>query len=175
MALYVPGVPKKIFMRSHLASDITNRSEGRLPAVGACELYTFGKWHIRIMELTAKRAAVVQWLQTEFAVEQRAGVPPPNPSWKSFAQATAFPDRRGGRRYTGVKLLAGLSKDTSHYGISGYFKTLGIEGLALEPPQCLLGDAVDLVPIGIPSLRRKVNAAFSRLFAPKLTDLGSET
>jgi hypothetical protein len=86
------------------------------------------------------------------------GVPPPNPSWISFAQATAFPDRRGGRRYTGVKLLAGLSKDTSHYGLSGYFKTLGIEGLALEPPQCLLGDAVDLVPIGIPSLRRKVNA-----------------
>jgi hypothetical protein len=58
MALYVPGVPKKIFMRSHLASDITNRYKGRLPAVGAFELYTFGKLHIRIMELTAKRAAV---------------------------------------------------------------------------------------------------------------------
>jgi len=40
MALYVPGVLKKIFMRSHLASDITNRFTGRLPAVGARELYT---------------------------------------------------------------------------------------------------------------------------------------
>jgi len=27
---------------SHLASDITNRCKGRLPAVGACELYTLG-------------------------------------------------------------------------------------------------------------------------------------
>jgi hypothetical protein len=103
---------------------------------------------------SALKAILFEWSSFKFI-----GVPPPNPSWKSFAQATAFPDRRGGRRYTGVKLLAGLSKDTSHYGLSGYFKTLGIEGLALEPLQCLLGDAVDLVPIGIPSLRRKVNAA----------------
>ncbi len=177
-----------------------------------------GKWHFRIMDLTAKRAAVVEWLHTEFAVEQQAGfpvlkrvpdtqvirfldhfegldqagqsalkaimfewssfnfigVPPPHPLLKTFTQATAFTNRRSGRRYTGVKLLAGLAKDPSHNGLAGYFKSLGIEGLALEPPQYLLGDAVDLVPIGIPSLRRKVKAAFSELFAPKLTDMGSE-
>ncbi len=113
------------------------------------------------MELTAKRAAVVQWLHSEFAAEQQAGfpilkrvpdtqvirfldhfesldqagqlalkeilfewssfhfldVPPPNPNWKSFAEATSFPDCRGGRRYTGVKLLAGLAKDTSYDGL----------------------------------------------------------
>jgi hypothetical protein len=171
------------------------------------------------MEMTEERASIVQWLQTEFAVEQQAGfpvlkrvpdtqvirfldhfagldqarqsalkailfewssyslfdAPSPNPMWKPFQQATAFPERRGGRRYTGVKLLAGLAKDNSHGGLSGYFRTMGIEGLALEPPQCLLGDTDALVPIGIPSLRRKVNVAFSRLFAPKLTDLSSET
>lgn len=171
------------------------------------------------MELTEKKGAMVEWLQTEFAIEQRAGfpvlkrvpdtqvirfldhfdgldqpaqsaltailfewssflfmdVPPPNPMWKQFQQATAFPERRGGRRYTGVKLLAGLAKDNSHNGLAECFRTMGIEGLALEPPLCLVDDTDALVPIGIPSLRRKVNAAFSRLFAPKLTDLSSET
>jgi quinol monooxygenase YgiN len=41
--MFVPGVPKKICMRSRLASDITNRCRGRLPAVGARELYTLSQ------------------------------------------------------------------------------------------------------------------------------------
>lgn len=171
-----------------------------------------------VMELTAKKAAVVHWLNGEFAAEQQAGfptlrrvpdtqvirfldhfesldqagqlalkdiliewssfafidVPPPNPSWKQFSEATVFPDRRGGRRYTGVQLLAALSKDANHQGLDGYFQTMGTKGIALEPSADLVADPADLVPIAIPSLRRKVQAAFSKRFEAKATDLGSE-
>ena len=74
----------------------------------------------------------------------------------------------------GVRLLAGVSKDPSHRGLSGFFQKQRVTGLALEPPQELLRDAVDLVPVSPASLRRMVKGAFSRLFATQITDVGSE-
>ena len=104
-----------------------------------------------------------------------AGIPLPGPTCERFAQATALPGLGTGLRYTGVNLLAGLARDTSHDGLPGFFQKQGITGLALEPPKGLLSDASEVVSVRIPSLRRMVAARFSTLFSPQVTDLGSET
>jgi hypothetical protein len=98
----------------------------------------------------------------------------PNPCYERYQKATAFPDHVGGLRYTDVNLLSGLAKDANHGGLLGFFQSQGIKGLALEPPRSLVTDFADLVPVGVPALRKAVNAKLAKLFAPKLTDIGSE-
>jgi hypothetical protein len=101
-----------------------------------------------------------------------SGAPLPQSTYEPFVRATAFPDRAEGIRYTGVSLLAGLAKGASHGGLAGWFQTRGVTGLAMQPPENLLRDATDLVPVKIPTLRRMVNTAFARLFAPQATETG---
>lgn len=101
--------------------------------------------------------------------------PPPNPFYEQFTQATAFPECARGLRYTGVNLLAGLAKETSNVSLPDFFQAQGVTGLALVPPEGLVSDIADLVPLKPASLRRLVSASLDKLFAPQVTDMGSET
>ena len=94
------------------------------------------------------RAVLAEWSSFNLS-----GTPIPTSTYEQFARATAFPDRTEGIRYTGVNLLAGLAKDG---GLANWFQTRGISGRALQPPENLLPDLGDLVPVKIPTLRRMV-------------------
>jgi hypothetical protein len=98
----------------------------------------------------------------------------PNPCYEQFSKATTFPGLKGGLRYTGVNLLAGLAKGTSGEALSGFFQSQGVTGLAMEPPAELVRDSSDLVPVSIPYLRRLVHTTLADLFATQTTDIGSE-
>lgn len=118
-------------------------------------------------EQSALTAVLTDWSSQHFS-----GAPIPSSTYQQFAWATAFPDRAEGLRYTGVNLLAGLAKGASHGGLAGWFQVRGVTGLALEPPEPLLRDAADLVPVKIPTLRRLVKTAFAQLFAPRVAEIG---
>jgi hypothetical protein len=115
-------------------------------------------------------AILVEWSSHNFL-----GAPPPNPIYEHFVKATAFPGRAGGLRYTGVNLLSGLAKGTTHGALPGLFQSQGITGLALVPPEGLVRDSADLVPVKPTSLRRLVSVGLANRFAPHVTDMGSES
>ncbi len=104
-------------------------------------------------------------------------VPIPSETVEQFTRATTFPGRTPGQglRYTSVNLLAGLTKEAGDAGLDGWFGKRGVTGLALQPPKSLVGDSGTLTPVRIPGLRRLVKTALTRLFAPNVEDIGSET
>lgn len=99
--------------------------------------------------------------------------PPPNPCYERYAQATSFLGNASGIRYRGVNLLAKLAEETSN-ALPAFFQAQGITGLALLPPEGLVRDVGDLIPLKPAILRRLVNATFAQLFAAQVTDIGSE-
>src|SRR5262245_19393834 len=115
-------------------------------------------------------AVLAEWSSYRFSES-----PLPHSTYEQFARATAFPGRSEGLRYTGVNLLAGLDKGASHGGLAGWSQMRGITGLAMQPPEHLLRDVGELVPVQMPTLRRLVKAEFTRLFAATATDIGSES
>ena len=94
---------------------------------------------------------------------------------EQFTRATLFRSLGQGLRYTGVNLLAGLGKTESHGGLAGWLQRTGITGLAAQPPENLVRDIGDIVPVKIPTLRRLVKTAFAQLFAANARDIGSES
>lgn len=104
-----------------------------------------------------------------------SGDPMPPSIIEQFTRATCFRGLAEGLRYTGVNLLAGLAKDERHGGLAGWLQMTGITGLAAQPPENLVRDIGDLVPVKIPTLRRLVKSAFAQLFTPNARDIGSET
>jgi len=112
-------------------------------------------------------AVLADWSSYHFST-----TPIPTSTVEQFTRATAFPGRSGGLRYTGVNLLAGLAKGAGPGGLDGWFRTRGITGLASQPPENLLRDIADLIPVKIPTLRRLVKTAFAKLFAPNVREIG---
>ncbi len=111
----------------------------------------------------------------DWASHQLAGTPPPNPAYEQFSKATSFPGRRGGYRYLDVNLLAGLAKEKEHSQLLDFFRQQQVMDLALVPAEGLAHEPSDLVPVKPAALRRRVNATLQELFAPQVTDIGSET
>jgi len=105
-----------------------------------------------------------------------SGMPLPNSAYEQFArvQAAASEGRAEGLRYTGVNLLAGLQKGAGQGGLLGWFQKRGITGLAMQPPENLVRDVGDLVPVNIATLRRLVKIAFAQRFAANARNIGSE-
>lgn len=100
--------------------------------------------------------------------------PPPNPVWQQYSNAVTLPGIGTGVRYTGVNLLAGLMKDASHNGLEDFYRKQGVTGLAMILPKELISDLSMIIPVRIPTLRRMVKSAFTRLFSAEISDLGSE-
>jgi hypothetical protein len=98
----------------------------------------------------------------------------PNPIYEKFVEANSFLKHVGGLRYTGVSLLSGLANECTFGGLPAYFQARGSTGVALELPTDLVRNFADLVPVKPARLRRLVNSAFAELFAPRVTDIGSE-
>jgi hypothetical protein len=98
-----------------------------------------------------------------------------NAAYDRFAAATEWRGFGGGLRYTPVKLLAGVAKDTHVGGLDGWFKMMGFTGLSLQPPEGLLSSPAALVPVKKAALRKAVNAALTKLFAPKVKEIGDGT
>ncbi|HEY2787075.1 MAG TPA: hypothetical protein VGJ05_19090 [Fimbriiglobus sp.] len=113
-------------------------------------------------------AILADWSSYKFISE-----PLPQSTYERFAQATAYPNRVEGIRYSNVKLLAGLAKDYGSRGLAGWFQSRGVGRLALKPPDNLLPSIAELVPIRIPKLRKLVHAAMADAFSPVATDIGS--
>src|SRR5262245_16041388 len=80
----------------------------------------------------------------------------PRATYERFVRATSYPGRTEGLRYTGVNLLAGLAKGDRHGGLAGWFRSRGVTGLAMQPPEPLLRDVADLGPAKPTDLRRLV-------------------
>ena len=118
-------------------------------------------------EQTGFTAILAEWSSYHFS-----GQPLPHSVYEQFARVTAFPDREGGLRYTGVNLLGGLAKTAGQGGLASWFQSKGVAGLALQPPENLLPDVVEPIPVKIPTLRRLVKSAFTKLFAPRATEIG---
>jgi len=114
-------------------------------------------------------------LLADWSSYKLVGEPVPPTIIEQFTRATCFRHLAEGLRYTGVTMLAGLAKDPSHAGLAGWLEKTGITGLAAQPPENLVSDIDDLVPVKIPTLRRLVKSAFAELFAPTVRDIGSET
>lgn len=112
---------------------------------------------------------------TDWSSYKLAGDPIPPSIVEQFTRATCFRHLAEGLRYTGVNLLAGLAKDKSQGGLAGWLQKTGITGLAAQPPENLVRDIGDLVPVKIPALRRLVKSAFARLFSANARDIGSES
>ncbi|MGH6845897.1 MAG: hypothetical protein ACREC0_00230 [Methylocella sp.] len=112
-------------------------------------------------------AILAEWSSYKFS-----GTPIAVPTVDQFTRATVFPGRAEGLRYMGIKLLAGLAKGSGHGELDDWFRMRGITGLALQPPENLVRDASDLIPVRIPTIRRVVQAAFAKLFAPNVTEIG---
>jgi hypothetical protein len=93
-------------------------------------------------------------------------------AFRRFADGTAFRGFGGGLRYTPVKLLAGITADAKVGGLAGWCKMMNFAGLCLQPPEHHLSDPAKIVPVKTPALRKLVNAAFAKLFAPQVRDLG---
>jgi hypothetical protein len=104
-----------------------------------------------------------------------SGDPMPPAVLEQFTRATCFRGLAEGLRYTGVNLLAGLAKDESHGGLAGWLQRTGITGRAAQPPENLVRDSEELIPVKIPTLRRLVKSAFAQFFASNARDIGSET
>lgn len=115
-------------------------------------------------------AVLALWSSYKFLEE-----PIPPAIVEQFTRDTTFGGLAEGLRYTGVNLLAGLAKDESHGGLAGWLQRTGITGLAARPPENLVGDTGDLVPVKIPTLRRLVRTEFAQRFALNARDIGSET
>lgn len=94
--------------------------------------------------------------------------------YEKFVEATSVPNRISGLRYTGVSLLSGLANEYTVGGLPAYFQPRGCIGVALELPTNLVRSFADLVPVKPVRLRRLVNSAFAELFAPRVTNIGSE-
>jgi len=119
-------------------------------------------------EQESLREVVVSWSANQWLL------PPPNPVAAQYAEAMALPHLNRGVRYSGVNLLAGLAKDVGLQGLAGFYAGQGLSGLALTPSPTLLPNLSDLRPLTPAALRRKVDRALGKLFAPQLKDLGSE-
>lgn len=99
---------------------------------------------------------------------------PPNPIYERYVQVTAFPEQRGGYRYTGVPLIAALVKEQGSAALADFLRAQCCSELAMQPSPNLVADDADLTPIGIPKLRRLVKKVFTDRFSAVVTDLGSE-
>jgi hypothetical protein len=124
------------------------------------------------VSLTAAEQTDFTAILVEWSSYHLSAAPLPHSVYEQFARATAFPGCVGGLRYTGVNLLAGLAKGAGPGGLAGWFQARGVTGLALQPPENLAADVVELVPVKIPTLRRLVKSAFLNLFAPHATEIG---
>lgn len=103
-----------------------------------------------------------------------SGMQSPPSVVEKFLSATNIPSLAGGVRYTGVNLLAGLAKSKTFGGLTGWLQSNGITGLAAQPSENLARHVGELIPVKIPSLRRRVESAFARLFSADARDMGSE-
>ncbi len=128
----------------------------------------------RFGELECDEQAELIATLVEWSSYQLLGAPLPNPTYERFRQASAWPGHHRGVRYTDLNLIAGLAKESKQATILDRFQSLGASGLALVPPENLVRDIADLVPIKPAPLRRRINAAFGDLFATQVKDMGSE-
>ncbi len=120
----------------------------------------------------AEQAALLAVLM-EWSSHNLLGTPP-NPMYEKFVEATSFLKHVGGLRYTGVSLLSGLAKECTFTALPAHFEARGCTGVALELPTDLVLNFADLVHVKPVRLRRLVNSALAELFAPRVTDIGSE-
>jgi hypothetical protein len=98
--------------------------------------------------------------------------PPSGDAYSRFAEATQWRGFGGGLRYTPIKLLAGVAKDSAIGGLPGWCRTLGFSGQSLIPPESLLAGVESIVPVKTASLRRRLEAALIPLAAPKVRKMG---
>jgi hypothetical protein len=122
--------------------------------------------------LDASKQAELAAILSDWSSYKFVQIPLPTSTYEQFTRATAFPGRTDGLRYTGVTLLAGLAQGASHGGLDGWCEMRRITGLALQPPETLLRDRADLVPVKTPTLRNLVKSAFAKLFAPQAQEIG---
>src|SRR5260370_10812475 len=80
-----------------------------------------------------------------------------------------------GCRYTDVKMMSMVARDAEYGGLEGWVKKLGPSALARQPRTDLLPDLSHLKAPKAPALRKLVEAALAKLFAPKKTSLGAST
>lgn len=111
----------------------------------------------------------------DWSSHQLVGTPPPNPAYEQFSKATSFLGPGGGYRYQNVNLLAGLAQEMEHSELLEFFRKQQVTDLALVPAASLAREHTDLAPVKPAALRRRVNATLEKLFAPQVTDIGSET
>ena len=125
------------------------------------------------IDLDIEKQAALMAILVEWSSYNLIGTPP-NPIYEQFVEATSFLNRISGLRYTGVSLLSGLAKECTFGALPAHFEARGCTGVALELPTNLVRSFADLVPVKPARLRRLVNSALAELFAPLVTDIGSE-
>jgi hypothetical protein len=97
-----------------------------------------------------------------------------HPVFGRFLAATAFRGLAGGYRYTPVKILGGIARDQAIGGLEGWIKHQAVSGLERQPPEGLVPDLGCLTPVKPAKLKKLVEAAFAKVFAPPPVKLASD-
>jgi len=122
--------------------------------------------------LNAVQQSELKAVLAEWSSYRLEGLAIPIPISEKFSRSTTFPGLGRGARYTGMNLLAGLSKDAGDNGLEESFRQQGVVGLAMQLPENLARNYQDLVPVKIPALRQLVNQKFTSLFGPETKEVG---
>jgi hypothetical protein len=160
------------FLRDEFAAE---KAAGfpRLKRIPETHTFRFLDYHASLTpeEQEKLETALADWN----ARRLRPDVSAPDPSsasYQNYERAISFHGFTGGLRYTPVTLLAGIAKENKVGGVGWWLKAMGFSGLALQPPEGINVDIFNLRPVKGRDLRKLVEAALARSFAPQVREIG---